>query len=104
MIRASCPPTVRCSRAKVERFLGDVLQLVPEVHAVVGEAHAIYTRLSGGLAEWARRIECSPRLRIIGTAGSGKTQLAMAAYRDALAAGRRPLTCATTAPWPTTSP
>lgn len=79
-------------RARVHRFLGDVLQLVPEVHAVVGDAHAIYTRLSGGLAEWARRIECSPfRIRIIGTAGSGKTQLAMAAYRDALAAGRRPL-------------
>ena len=80
------------SRPKVERFLGDVLQLVPEVHAVVGEAHALYTRLSGGLAEWARRIECEPfRLRVIGTAGSGKTQLAMAVFRDALAAGRRPL-------------
>jgi len=79
-------------RARIHRFLGDVLQLVPEVHAVVCQAHALYTRLSGGLAEWARRIECDPfRLRIIGTAGSGKTQLAMAAYRDALAAGRRPL-------------
>ncbi|HQX06606.1 MAG TPA: ATP-binding domain-containing protein [Zoogloea sp.] len=79
-------------RARIHRFLGDVLQLVPEVHAVVGDAHALYTRLSGGLAEWARRIDCDPfRVRIIGTAGSGKTQLAMAAYRDALAAGRRPL-------------
>ncbi len=80
------------SRPRIERFLGDVLQLVPEVHAVVGEAHALYTRLSGGLAAWARRIECTPfRVRVIGTAGSGKTQLAMAVYRDALAAGRRPL-------------
>ncbi|WP_374267548.1 ATP-binding domain-containing protein [Zoogloea sp.] len=80
------------SRARVERFLGDVLELVPEVQAVVGEAHALYTRLSGGLAEWARRIDFAPfRLRVIGTAGSGKTQLAMAAYRDALAAGRQPL-------------
>ncbi|MBP6799842.1 MAG: ATP-binding domain-containing protein [Zoogloea sp.] len=80
------------SRAKVERFLGDILQLVPEVHAVVGEAHGLYTRLAGGLAEWARRIDCEPfRLRVTGTAGSGKTQLAMAVYRDALAAGRRPL-------------
>jgi catechol 2,3-dioxygenase-like lactoylglutathione lyase family enzyme len=78
------------SRAKVERFLGDILQLVPEVHAVVGEAHGLTTRLSGGLAEWARRIDCEPfRLRVTGTAGSGKTQLAMAVYRDALAAGRR---------------
>lgn len=80
------------SRDRILRFLGDELQLVPEVHAVVGEAHALYTRLSGGLAAWARRIECAPfRLRVIGTAGSGKTQLAMAVYRDALAAGRRPL-------------
>ncbi|WP_298618522.1 ATP-binding domain-containing protein [uncultured Zoogloea sp.] len=80
------------NRAKVERFLGDVLALVPEVHAIVGEAHALYTRLAGGLADWARRIDFTPfRLRVVGTAGSGKTQLAMAAYRDALAAGRQPM-------------
>ena len=80
------------AKAKIHRFLGDLLQLVPEVHAVVGEAGALYTRLSGGLSEWARKIECTPfRLRVIGTAGSGKTQLAMAVYRDAIAAGRRPL-------------
>lgn len=80
------------NRAKIERFLGDVLELVPEVHAIVGEAHALYTRLAGGLADWARRIDFSPfRLRVVGTAGSGKTQLAMAAYRDALAAGRQPM-------------
>jgi hypothetical protein len=92
------------SRAKVERFLGDILQLVPEVHAVVGEAHGLYTRLAGGLAEWARRIDCEPfRLRVTGTAGSGKTQLALAAYRDALAAGGARSTSATTGRWPTTS-
>lgn len=80
------------NRAKIERFLGDVLELVPEVHAIVGEAHALYTRLAGGLADWARRIDFTPfRLRVVGTAGSGKTQLAMAAYRDALAAGRQPM-------------
>lgn len=79
-------------RDKVLRFFADLLELVPEVHAVVGEASALYTRLAGGLAHWARRISCSPhRLRVLGTAGSGKTQLAMAVYRDAVAAGRRPL-------------
>ncbi|RPI45125.1 MAG: nuclease, partial [Betaproteobacteria bacterium] len=80
------------AKEKVHRFMSDILELVPEVHAVVGEAVALYTRLSGGLAHWARRIEFEPfRLRIIGTAGSGKTQLAMAVYRDAIRDGRRPL-------------
>ena len=78
--------------AKLHRFLGDQLNLVPEVNAVVGQAKTLYTRLSGGLTQWARQIECAPfRLRVIGTAGSGKTQLALAVFRDALAAGRRPL-------------
>lgn len=80
------------AKPKIHRFFCDILQLVPEVHAIVGEADALSTRLSGGLAQWARRIEFEPfRLRIIGTAGSGKTQLAMAVYRDAIEAGRRPL-------------
>lgn len=79
-------------RDRICRFFADILQLVPEVNAVVGSAHALYTRLSGGLAHWARNIECEPfRLRVVGTAGSGKTQLAMAVYRDALEAGLRPL-------------
>ncbi len=80
------------AKDKIHRFFADILELVPEVHAVVGEAGALYTRLSGGLALWARKIEFAPfRLRVIGTAGSGKTQLAMAIYRDAIRDGRRPL-------------
>ena len=76
----------------IDRFLADELELVPEVNAIVGQAHALYTRLSGGLTEWARRIDMTPlRLRITGTAGSGKTQLAMAVLRDAVTAGRRSL-------------
>lgn len=77
---------------RVKDFLGQVLALVPEIGAVTREVDALHTRLSGGLATWGRRIECNPfRVRIVGTAGSGKSQLALAALNDAVAAGRRAL-------------
>ena len=77
---------------RVKDFLGQVLALVPEIGAVAREVDALHTRLSGGLATWGRRIECVPfRVRIIGTAGSGKSQLALAALNDAVGAGRRAL-------------
>ena len=77
---------------RVHRFFADLLQLAPEPSAIVGEAHALSTRLAGGLAQWARQLDFAPhRLRVVGTAGSGKTQLALAVIADALAAGRKPL-------------
>jgi hypothetical protein len=77
---------------QLHNFMSDTLQLVPNANAFIGQAKTLYTRLSGGLAEWARNIECSPfRLRVIGTAGSGKTQLALSVFRDAIAAEKRPL-------------
>ena len=79
-------------RDRVLRFLNNVLQLVPDPSAMIGQAGALVTRLSGGLATWARQLDFSPfRLRVSGTAGSGKTQLALAEFHAALAAGKRPL-------------
>ncbi|MGB4344872.1 MAG: ATP-binding domain-containing protein [Burkholderiaceae bacterium] len=79
-------------RERVLRFLSDVLQLLPDPSAMIGQAHALVTRLAGGLALWARQLDFTPfRLRVIGTAGSGKTQLALAAFSDALASGKKPL-------------
>jgi superfamily I DNA and RNA helicase len=50
------------------------------------------TRISGGLAHWARRLHFTPyRLRVSGTAGSGKTQLALAEFKAAVEDGKRPL-------------
>jgi hypothetical protein len=85
------PPRPALAR-RLHEFFADVLHLVPETGALVGRAEQMVTRLSGGLATWARRLEFSPfRLRVIGTAGSGKTQLALAVLGDAARAGRRAL-------------
>jgi hypothetical protein len=77
---------------KLRRFFENELQLVPDVSALLGRAEQMVTRLAGGLAVWARKLEFEPfRLRVIGTAGSGKTQLALAVLQDAAAQGRRAL-------------
>lgn len=77
---------------KVARFLGDTLSLMPDPSSMIGNAERMVTRLSGGLATWARRLDFTPyRLRVVGTAGSGKTQLALAEYAAAIDAGLRPL-------------
>lgn len=90
ILPADAPASPRA--AAVHRFLAGELQLVADVSALAGHAGTLVTRLSEGLATWARRLEFEPfRLRVVGTAGSGKTQLALAVFRDAIAAGRRPL-------------
>lgn len=93
LIQQILPLTEACAQHdRVLKFLGDVLQLLPDPSAMIGQAKTLVTRLSGGLASWARQLEFTPfRLRVIGTAGSGKTQLALAEYAAALAAGKRPL-------------
>jgi hypothetical protein len=93
VIRTLLPLTeVAPQRAQVVRFFNDTLRLVPDASAMIGRADALVTRLAEGLATWARQLEFSPfRLRVIGTAGSGKTQLAVAEFRAALAAGLKPL-------------
>jgi hypothetical protein len=76
----------------IHQFLSDILEIVPDVNAVIGQNERFYTRVSGGLSEWAQRLEFTPfRLRVIGTAGSGKTQLALAVFRESIKQGRKPL-------------
>ncbi len=77
---------------KVTRFLGNMLSLRPDPSSMIGNAAQMVARLSGGLATWARRLEFTPfRLHVVGTAGSGKTQLALAEYAAAIDAGLSPL-------------
>jgi hypothetical protein len=93
LIRHILPPADRTAqRERVLRFFSNVLQLVPDPSAMIGQANALVTRLSGGLATWARQLEFTPfRLRVTGTAGSGKTQLALAEFTAALQCDLRPL-------------
>jgi len=74
----------------IHAVLADVMDLVPDPKLALERIGVIQTRLSGGLSTWARKLEFTPfRLRVVGTAGSGKTQLAMGVIADAVAAGRR---------------
>ncbi|WP_420995216.1 ATP-binding domain-containing protein [Cupriavidus sp. 30B13] len=93
IIRSILPPGEDAPVAeRVHRFLCDTIQLETDVSALIGQARTLVTRVSGGLSHWARQLDIEPfRLRVTGTAGSGKTQLALAEYRDAIARGRRPL-------------
>ena len=76
----------------LHQFLSDLLEIVPDVNAVIGQTDKLYTRVSGGLSEWAQKIDFTPfRLRVIGTAGSGKTQLALSVFRESINQGRKPL-------------
>ncbi len=72
-------------------FLQDTLEIAPDTNAFLDASAKTYTRLTSGLSEWVKALEFSPfRLHVIGTAGSGKTQLALEEYRRAIALGRRP--------------
>lgn len=93
-VRDILPPGGSAATAihQIDRFFRDVIELDTDVSALVGQAEAMVTRISGGLAHWARQLDFSPfRLHVEGTAGSGKTQLALAEFRDAIGRGLRPL-------------
>ncbi len=76
----------------VHAFLADELDLAVEPGVFESASRRWVTRLSGGLATWARKLEFEPfRLRVIGTAGSGKTQLALRVLQDAASRGERAL-------------
>ncbi len=77
-------------QARVLAFLENSFKVAIDVSALAGNLQQVSRRLSAGLATWVPRISSSSGLlRVIGTAGSGKTQLALRLLRDADAAGQR---------------
>jgi hypothetical protein len=74
------------------RFFSDELLMVADVGTLIGRTDRWVTRLASGLARSAMQLEFAPfRLRVRGTAGSGKTQLALRVLADAADAGRSTL-------------
>jgi superfamily I DNA and RNA helicase len=76
----------------VEAFFRQTFDLVPAVHAYVRGQERSFARLAGGLLTLVDGLQMSPfRLRILGTAGCGKTMIARHVFDHALDQGRRPL-------------
>ena len=69
---------------RIADFLSQKVGAAPHIGLLGRSAREITSRLSGGLSVWASRLTMEPwRLRVKGTAGSGKTQLALQALRQA---------------------
>lgn len=65
-------------------FLENRFQVAPDVSAMAGRVMEASRRLSAGLATWVPRLTVpSGLIRVVGTADSGKTQLALRLLRDA---------------------
>jgi hypothetical protein len=70
----------------IYNYLSQRFNASPHIGLLGERARSFSSRLSSGLATWAARLEMSPyRLHVKGTAGSGKTQLALDELRRAAA-------------------
>lgn len=80
---ASLPPA---TRAQVHDFLVNRFRLQPDPSTLIGQVQRASVALADGLATWVPRISHAGGVFLIeATAGSGKTQLALALLRDASA-------------------
>ena len=79
-------------RRKLHDFLLSGFRIAPDVNAYKAKQKKVYRRLLDGLSEVIESLDFSPfRLRIVGTAGSGKTQVTMRFCETAVANGNKPL-------------
>ena len=78
--------------AAVHGFFAQTLRIVPDVHAHADAQERSFSRSNAMLCDLIENIEMSPlKLHIKGTAGCGKTGIAIHFYQRALKAGKRPL-------------
>ena len=76
----------------LKRFLSNEFAVIADVSAQAGDLRAASFRLADGLASWVPRMSVpSGQIRVQGTAGSGKTQLALRVLDEAVQAQKRAL-------------
>lgn len=79
-------------RNKVFEFFQHTFHLVPDIHARQQRLDERFVQLSQGLVKFIDNLEITPfRLRVVGTAGCGKSMLAAHRYSRALEAQKRVL-------------
>lgn len=79
-------------RDKVVEFFQHTFQLVPDIHSRRRRLDERFVRLSEGLVNFIDNLQFEPfRLRVVGTAGCGKSLLASHRYARSVEAGRRTL-------------
>jgi hypothetical protein len=77
---------------RVVSFFQQTFEIVPDIHAHLSAQDKSFTRLSAGLVQAIQNIEMKPlRLRVDGTAGSGKSAAGRLFFDQALSSGLRPL-------------
>ena len=84
--------TAEAQYERVISFFKQTFEIVPDIHAHLSSHEKAFTRLSTGLVQTIQNIEMNPlRLRIDGTAGSGKSAAGRQFFDQALSDGHRPL-------------
>ena len=82
------PESVR----ELHEFFLSSLRIVPDVASYKSSQQRVYRQLLSGLSDVIDNLEFEPfRLRVTGTAGSGKTQVTLAFCDRMLAQGKKPL-------------
>ncbi len=77
---------------KVEEFFYQTFDLVPDIHTYIGSQERRFVRQSGALADILTNLQMEPfRLRISGTAGSGKSLFARRYFDREAAKNRKTL-------------
>ncbi len=76
----------------IQNFFHEKARITPQIGLIGKLAKQRTTRLSSGLSDWSQRLDFSPfRLWVTGTAGSGKTQLALSELQKSDIAGQTAL-------------